>query len=254
MFAHVELAVYDAVRAGVPLFRSLLTDEDPGMRVAAAYALAWFSEDAVDTTPALVSAANDPHPTVAATALVALGLVGTGDEAARRSLEAALADDRDVVRWGAAVALARLHGPAADARAADELLAWTGGRSTIHGGIPYLSGDLAGYAGLALRQFGDAQADASFDALLDRIPAVSGPEALPVVGEALRRAFPAGRISDGVGFADLDARQRRLLRALADSPSTWGWGEYGLFGNFSLMVGDYGLPHNVNAMRTYVDG
>jgi HEAT repeat protein len=254
MFAHVELAVYDAVRAGVPLFRTLLTDENPGMRVAAAYALAWFSEDVVDTSPALVSAAGDPHPTVAATALVALGLVDTRDEAARRIIEAALADDREVVRWGAAVALARLHGPAAEAWAAHELVAWTGGSSKAHDGIPYLSGDLAGYAGLALGQFGDAQADASFDALLARIPAVSGPEALPVVGEALRRAFPAGRMRDGVSFADLDERQRRLLRTLADSPNTWGWGEYGLFGNFSLMVGGYGLPHDVNAMRTYIDG
>jgi hypothetical protein len=51
----------------------------------------------------------------AATALVALGLIGTDDPVALRTVHAALTDRRNIVRWGAAVTLARLHGPADDA-------------------------------------------------------------------------------------------------------------------------------------------
>lgn len=109
----------------------------------------------------------------------------------------------DLVRWGAAVALARLHGPAADAAVATELLAWAGGDGPSRPEIPYLDGDTAGYAGLALRQIGDAYADAAFDALLARIPVVSGPQALPVVGEALRRAFSRRTGNRGHPFRDL---------------------------------------------------
>ncbi|MEU4424298.1 hypothetical protein AB0F81_27065 [Actinoplanes sp. NPDC024001] len=76
MFAHIELCVYDAVRAGVPLFCDLLTDADPPLRVAAAYALAWFSEDAALSSGPLAAAVADPEAPVAATALVALGLIG----------------------------------------------------------------------------------------------------------------------------------------------------------------------------------
>ncbi|GID96595.1 hypothetical protein Adi01nite_60070 [Amorphoplanes digitatis] len=254
MFAHVELSVYDAVRAGVPLYCALLADEDPSVRLAAAYALAWFGEDALAVGGPLASAAGDARAEIAATALVALGLVGTGDPAAERVVRAALADDRDLVRWGAAVAHARLRGPAADPAAAAELLSWAGGDGPTRREVPFLDGDVSGLAGLALRQVGDAYAGAGFDALLARIPAVSGPEALPIVGEALRRAFPDGRLAPGVRFADLDGRQQRLLRALADSPGTWGWGGAPVFGNFMGMVLGYGLPFNPEGMRTFVDG
>ena len=118
------------------------------MRMAAAYALAWFSEDALDSAEALRSAAADPDAAVAATALVALGLIGTHDASARETIQAALTDHRDVVRWGAAVALARLDGHTTDARTTAELLAWAGGASESESGVPYLDGDLAGYAAL----------------------------------------------------------------------------------------------------------
>ncbi|RAY13725.1 hypothetical protein DPM19_18870 [Actinomadura craniellae] len=254
MFAHIEIAVYDAVRTGVPLYRDLLADEDPRMRVAAAYALAWFGEDASASGGPLTSAVGDPQAPVAATALVALGLIDTDDPVAAQTVRAALTDSRDLVRWGAAVALARMHGPAADAAVATELLAWAGGDIPSRAEIPYLEGNVAGYAGLALRQLGDAHAESAFDALLARIPAVSGPEALPVVGEALRRAFPAGPVTTETRFTTLDRRQQRLLLALAASPATWGWRQYKTFGNFSMMLSSYGLPRNVEAMSSFVDG
>ncbi|MET8151308.1 hypothetical protein ACIBSW_31825 [Actinoplanes sp. NPDC049668] len=246
--ADVELRVYDAVRSGVPLYCALLVDEEPAVRLAAAYALGWFGEDAVAVTGPLVAAVGDRRAATGATALVALGLVG----AAERVVRAALTDDRELVRWGAAVAHARLRGPAADPAAVTELLSWAGGDRPSEREIPYLDGDLSGLAGLALRQVGDAHAEAAFDALLARIPAVSGPESLPVVGEALRRAFPDGRLAQGARFADLDARQRRLVRALADSPGTWGWGRAPVFGNFMGLVLSYGLPFNPETMRTFV--
>jgi hypothetical protein len=73
-----------------------------------------------------------------------------------------------------------------------------------------------------------------------------------VVGEALRRAFPDGRIAADVRFADLDQRHQRLLRTLAASPDTWGFSRFTIFANFSLMVGAYGLPSSAEAMASFV--
>lgn len=254
VYAYIELAAYDAVRAGVPVFVDILTA--PGTpaaeRLAAVYALAWFPEEAHLSVPALLQAVADPEPAVAASALVALGLVGR-DEQVGATAEAALDDPRDVVRWGAAVALARLRGPAAGPRVSELLLAWSGSDEDSHAKIPYLEGDLAGYAALALDQLGSENDEAAFEALLTRLPSVSGPEALTVVGEALRRAFPDGAVPAGQPFASLDERQRRLLTALAESPGTWRLGEMS-FGNFSLMMSGYGLPGSPEEMRRYVDG
>lgn len=67
----IELAAYDAVRAGVPVFVDILTA--PGApareRLAAVYALAWFPEEASVSVPALTRAAADLEAAVAASAL-----------------------------------------------------------------------------------------------------------------------------------------------------------------------------------------
>ncbi|WP_431975509.1 hypothetical protein [Micromonospora haikouensis] len=255
LWAHIELAVYDAVRAGVPLFRDLLTDADPGLRAGAAYALAWFPEDAAGSLPALVAAAGsalEVDEDEAATALVAAGLLGAAPDAGL------LTDPRPVIRWAAAVGRARVLGADADQATVDELLGWTaagpGNRLTADGAeVPFLDGDLNGYAGLSLRLLGPRHTDRAFDALLDRLPAVTGEQALPVTAEALRLAFPDGSLPSGVPCAALAPRQRRLVELLARSPEVWLVGD-STFVNFSLLVGDYGLPRSREAMLAYLEG
>jgi hypothetical protein len=66
LYSYVVLAAYDAVRAGVPLFRSLVADDDPALRTAAAYALAWFPEDAAGNRAGTRHRARWRRPRVAA--------------------------------------------------------------------------------------------------------------------------------------------------------------------------------------------
>jgi hypothetical protein len=167
LFAYFALMAYDAVGAGLPLFRDLLADADAPLRAAAAYALAWYPEERAAGLPPLLRAAADEHPAVAATALVAIGLLGpssvtpsqeTAPETAAdlasetaTALDAALDDPREVVRWGAAIAQARLRGPEADGRVTEELRSWIGREDAAHEEIAFNHGDLRGYAELALR-------------------------------------------------------------------------------------------------------
>ncbi|MFJ1709757.1 hypothetical protein [Kitasatospora sp. NPDC088346] len=72
------LRSYDAVLAELPRLLPLLADDEPGIRVRTAYLLAWFPEASATTLPCLFDLAeSDCDPVVAATALVAAGLVGT---------------------------------------------------------------------------------------------------------------------------------------------------------------------------------
>ncbi len=250
LFAHIELAVYEAVRSGAQTFRGLLADADPEVRTVAAHALAWFPDEAAANVAALAAAAADPVSAVAATALVALGL--NGDPSAVPVAEAALGDARDVVRWGAAIALARLCGATAHPAAATTLLAWAGGPSEPSTEIPFLDGDLAGYAAIALVQLGDGWSRSAFESLVGRLPHVYGSEALTVAGAALRQAFPAGRLDEGTPFAALDETQQRLVRVLAGAPGSWLYEPGGnTFGNFRLLMSGYGLPADAEAMRVF---
>ncbi|WP_229398931.1 hypothetical protein [Micromonospora okii] len=251
LWAYVELSAYDAVRAGVPLFRDLLAHPDPGMRLGAAYALAWFPEDAAGSLPALIAAADAaPEATEAATALVAAGLLGCAPDAGL------LTDPRPQVRWAAAVGRARVLGVDADEPTAEELLRWAASAVRPQGDgptVPFLDGDLAGYAGLSLRLLGPRHADRAFDALLNRLPAVGGEEALAVATEALRLAFPDGRLTAGTPPAALTPRQRRLVEALAHSPQPWLL-DGRPFGNVAMLVADYGLPRSREALLAYAAG
>jgi len=245
--SYLALAAYDAVRAGVGLFASLADDADPAVRTAAGYAMAWFPEEAATSGPALTRLARDPDEVVAATAVVALGLVGV-DQTEPADPE------RPLVRLAAALARVRARRHDAEPEVVAELLAWTRRGDARREGFPFLDGDVGGYATLALRQAGADHDEAAFEALLHRIPLVSGTEALPVVGEALRRAFPDGALPAGTPFHDLTQPQRRLVTALSDSPSTWRLGEFATFGNLSLLIGEYGLPRDAEDMREYAQG
>jgi hypothetical protein len=256
LFAYFALKAYDAVGAGLPVFRSLLADQNARLRAAAAYALAWYPGERSASLPPLLRAAVDEEPSVAATALVAIGLLGvpssetsskTSSETSSETavvLGAALDDSRDVVRWGAAIALSRLRGPEAGDRVADELLGWIARDDVSYEAIPFNDGDLRGYAALALRELGDAHADALFAALLARLPALSGMQALPVAVVALRIAYPEP-LPAGTPFIALNDRQQRLLRVLADSRGVWE------LGNFLEVVTHYGLPRSRKDMAAY---
>ncbi|MBT2232705.1 HEAT repeat domain-containing protein [Nonomuraea sp. NEAU-A123] len=253
LFAYFALKAYDAVGAGLPVFRGLLADENARLRAAAAYALAWYPGERSASLPPLLRAAVDEEPSVAATALVAIGLLGVPSSGTPASetvsetavvLGAALDDYRDVVRWGAAIAQSRLRGPEAGGRVADELLGWIARDDASYEAIPFNDGDLRGYAALALRELGDAHADALFAALLARLPALSGMQALPMAVVALRIAYPEP-LPVGTPFTALDDRQQRLLRVLADS-----WGVWEL-GNFLEFVSHYGLPRSRKDMAAY---
>ncbi|GGO31850.1 hypothetical protein [Micromonospora parathelypteridis] len=259
LWAYVELTTYDAVRAGVPVFRTLLRHPDPSVRTVAAYALAWFPEDADGSVTALngaIDAAQGPgvESTLGevATMLVASGLLGAAPDVRW------LVDPRPVLRWAAAIGRVRVLGAAAGPATIEELLSWASAplddaaTGPVEGDwVPFLDGDLGGYASLALRQLGPQHTDRAFDALLDRLPTVSGDRSLTVLGVALRLAFPDGPAAAGTPIAALEPRQRRLAEALGRSTEPWLIDGQD-FGNVAMLVGEYGLPRSRETMLAYL--
>ncbi|WFE99839.1 hypothetical protein [Micromonospora sp. WMMD964] len=257
LWAYVALATYDAVRAGVPAIRALLGHADPDVRLFAAYLLAWFPEEADDSVSALASAVDAATGVAATPGEVATMLVSTGLLGAAPDVRW-LTDARPLVRWAAAVGRARVLGAAADPATVAELLGWASAASgeapaePVEGEwVPFLGGDLGGYAALALRQLGPQHADRAFDALLERLPTVSAEWSLTALGVALPLAFPDGPMTAGTPVDALTPRQRRLAEALGRSTAPWLIGGQ-QFGNVTELVGGYGLPGARDEMRAYL--
>ncbi|MDQ7906330.1 HEAT repeat domain-containing protein [Phytohabitans sp. ZYX-F-186] len=145
MLAHVAVAAHEAVRQGVPLFRALLGHGDPDVRALAAYTLGWFPEDAEGSLPPLAAlASSEVDEALAATARVSMGLLGVAAE---------FDDPRPVVRWATAIARLRVFGDRAGQEAVDELRRWSGGVGRDER-VPFLDGDLVGYATVVLDRLG----------------------------------------------------------------------------------------------------
>lgn len=226
-----ETSAYDAVEKGLPVLDTLTAD--PELADSAAYVIGWYPGRR-ESVPVL-DRLNTP------TALVALGLVGLPEGVP--VAERALTDERPLMRWAAAVALARLRGDGARA----ELLRWA---TSDHPGEPtvgYLDGDVAGLALLSLESIaGDV-----LEPALARLAHVSAEPALTTVGVLLRQAFPDGPVVAGTAFRSLTARQQRVVRALADTPGAWLYDGVD-FTNVRLLVSDYGLPHGRERLTDYV--
>ncbi|BEL04642.1 hypothetical protein Q0Z83_028330 [Actinoplanes sichuanensis] len=226
-----EAGAYHAVASGLPLLDTLTAE--PELADSAAYLLGWYP-GRPESVPVLARL-NTP------TALVALGLLGLAEGVP--IAERALTDERPLMRWAAAVALAHLHDDGGRA----ELLRWATGDHPTEPTIGYLNGDVAGLALLSLESI----VEDVLEPALVRLAHVSAEPALTTIGVLLRQAFPGGPIAAGTAFPELTERRRRVVRALVDTPGAWLYDGVD-FTNVRLLISDYGLPHGRDRLRAYL--
>jgi hypothetical protein len=243
-----HLAAYGAVRAQIPALRTLLAEHDPALRASVAYLLAWFpEEEAAESLEKLTELlSHEADPRVKATAIVTLGLIGTPTLAA--GIRDRLTDADPLVRWAAAVALARLgENDAAVVAALAEATANPPDAGEEDGpSVRFLDGDLRGYASQSLIPLADALTDEAFDAVLAGLAGSREIAAFSIASAALRLAFPEGPAPVTPPFAELGERQRRVVRALAElGPETWKWA------NFAEIVAAWRLPRRHGELREY---
>ncbi|ADG87769.1 HEAT repeat domain-containing protein [Thermobispora bispora] len=238
-----ELAAYDAVLAEIPRLRTLLTADDPRLRAATAGLLGWFPEEAAGSVAALGELLeSEAVPIVLANAIVSVGLLsGTG---LIPRLREHLGGPDPLVRWAAAVALARLG------RTDPEVIAaLTAAMASMPLASPedlhFHDGNTRDYAALALGAVADRVPPEAVDGVLDAL-ARHRYLTKEMVGAALRLAFPDGPLRRVPPFAELTAPQRRLVRILADlDPDSWRGC------HFDRTLQKWNLPADRAACRAY---
>ncbi|WP_448321681.1 HEAT repeat domain-containing protein [Streptomyces sp. CO7] len=245
--AEAELAAYDAVRGQLPTLFPLLADDDADVRAATAYLVAWFPEAAPQALPRLLDVLDaEPEPATLATALVAAGLLG--DPSLVDRLTSFLTADEPLVRWAAAIALARLIATGAECTESAGVLTELAAAQADppEPEVPFHEGDLRAYAASSLTLLADRYPDEALDAVTDGLAATSGPDTFPVAEAALRLAFGEPAPHGLPPFGELTPPQQRLIRTLASLGSdTWRWA------NFCSIVRAWRLPQQREEMRAY---
>ncbi|CAL9324409.1 HEAT repeat domain-containing protein [Streptomyces sp. SudanB182_2057] len=239
---------YDAVLAELPGLLVLLDDADPRIRTRIAYLLAWFPEVAATTLPLLLArTAREDDPLVAATALVAVGLIGTAMLAA--DLTPYLDADEPLVRWAAATALVRIAGDregTVEPRLLDRAVAELTTAADNPAPTPvtdYNEGDFHGHIERTLHSLPTGAPQTALAACLPRIERDRDGRRTRT---ALNELFPAPLPHPLPDYADLPVRQRQLLSALAEQHHPWivRWMEGTL--------AERGLPDSQDGLRAYV--
>jgi HEAT repeat protein len=181
-YAAWALAAYQAVQAAVPPLLPLLDDDDLRLRRATAHLLAWFPRWASSSLPLLrARLAAEPDLDAKAT-MVALGLLagGRGETRDHPRLEQLLGDADAVVRWAAAVALARLFPQAPPEPAVGELLGWLTGMITAPRRPEILFPEPEQYAMLIVESV-PALRERAVEAIFARLATMPSLEARPLV-------------------------------------------------------------------------
>lgn len=242
--AEAVVLTYDAVRQELPALTKLLSTNNPQLRNAVAYLLGWFPDAAEQSVPALAALlASEASVGVAASVIISLGLLGGSDAIA--AITERLAGGEPMLRWAAAVALARLGAVTAEvveelASAAAEPLE----QSTP--AVPFLGGDCQGLAAESLAIVSENMTPQAFDAVLEGLARSAGVGSLSITSAALYLAFPAGPADPLPPFDELTALQQRVVRAIAEQgPVTWR------LINFMEIVGAWQLPNLHEELRAY---
>ena len=143
--------VLDAVNAGAPVVRSLLTAKEPQVRAAAAYLLAWLDRSAAASVePLRVALKEERVARVRASLVFALAHVAHAAKVdVARELAVHLDDTDLLVRTGAALA-SGVGGRSASPRALEVLGVAATTKALVKSGTPWLGGNLAFLAARAL--------------------------------------------------------------------------------------------------------
>lgn len=186
-------AAYQAVAQEVPRLLELLDDEDPRLRQATGYLVAWFPQHAGACLGRLRARLGaEPDANAAATMVVAVGLLAgaLGQVTDAPVLGELLGASEPLVRWAAAIALARLLVDAPPGPAVAELLGWATGvfPEPLEAEIPFHDGELGRYALAAAVRPGPTAHQRAVEALLARLPMVG-----PAGGRCGAAVGPAGR-------------------------------------------------------------
>jgi hypothetical protein len=249
------LDCYNAVRDGTPALVALLTDDDERLRRAAAYALAWFPEQAPQSFPAIRQLlAGESDELNLANAMLVLGLLARSSHQAVVESEwrRFLSSPSLMVRVAAAIALARdsltdeLIEVLIQATLATEHLQVSG--DDLH----FNEGNLSGYASLVLAHGGATSRSKIVPALCEALKSVNPYQSLNITASLLHlivgeRTTPIKDISPGL----LDPLEITALLAIADYGG-WRIGG-GLFINYSQLVHDYGLPDSQQSLQEYLN-
>lgn len=252
------LAAYEAVRAAAGELCVLLADSDERLRASAACLLGWFPDDADQHVPVLLDlVTSEATPDVAANAIVSLGLLAGGLSDASHvatvihRLRIDLAGDNALLRWAAAIALARAGH--CDLPVVTALAAACATPPPQSGpGICFMRGNVTGYAAQSLAAFADEVPDSAFDDVLlgvRRGHETHGYAESPTAKAILTLAFGPRDRRPKPPFTDLTLRQQQVVKTLAelDFPRHRASG-------FWSPIASWGLPRSRAAIEAYCAG
>ncbi len=225
-YAQDELGVYDAVRAEVPGLRRLLGDDDPEIRSATAYLLGWFPEEAADSIHALRPLLGSETVTgVVANAIISAGLLSDVELIPR--LREHLSGPEPLLRWAAAVALARLDVLDPDVIGALASASIDPPEADVVPGVHFMEGDGRAYASQTLAALDVRLPAESVDAVLEGLSRSSEIAVFSMATAALRLTFEEAAPRPLPPFEELTEPRQRVVRVLAElGPETWRWGDF----------------------------
>lgn len=258
-----DLDCYEELNKRTHVFVSQLKDDSPELKIAAAYALAWFPEAHEKSVPLLRELINSHIEAVSIVSILAFGLIAnncvSNGQHLPPDIEVVLKDLNLLlnntqaslpVRFAAAIATS---GSGISKESLDVILLGLNSEEVRESseGNPFNDGNLVGYASSLLSQTKDdrdvvinslcvALSQANTHACIDITSALLY---LVMVQQDSLQPLPKSE-------KELSAHQRAALQAIAKC-NGWQFGDM-IFANFSNLVSGFGIPSSKDELRKYL--
>ena len=246
------VSVRDAVMSGRGIFTSLLTDEDPEVRMNAAHLLGVGEESLLLVQGELERArALDGDERVRATALLAMCRLSAGWPRAREAFESSFFDDSSaLVRWCAAREWARADAASTPGGVADVLASALFAPAAIErswASTPWARGQVVAESAVAMARLGGERARVYVEELGVAMSVAEPIGAIDIAESLVLIAFEGHPPLEP--FTQLTGLQRRVIEELAACDRPWTFN-----GNMAEMLRFYHLPARRNLLRAFITG
>lgn len=245
-----ELDVYEAVCAEAERLILLSSDQDPTVRHAIAFTLAFLPRigDASLHVLALLTE-SETDSRLRANALISVAILAQSMGKASPVDFASFLESQDtIVRYAAAIGLVRL--PAGDPSPALACLI-DAIAEPPEPSLYWNEGDLAAFAAVTLAGASDPIAGQVIEVLCEQVKDAEGPAAERLIGPMLQMLFRDGPRSVPEHASELSGLQVHALEALAESASVWNVAGM-MYANVAQLFRRYALPSTQDEMRSYL--
>ncbi|MBY9003039.1 MAG: hypothetical protein KGD73_03625 [Candidatus Lokiarchaeota archaeon] len=259
---HIDAFIdsYKATLKEVPTYLECLKNSEQDVKLTALFALAWFREEAQNTSEIVLSILrNEKNELLIMNALISLSMLDSYNDIRSHidEIHDFFSNESNLIKIASSIALINILQDGVDAKFINFLINELPIISKMEmnpSDFPWNDGDILGFISEVLKFYAIENPEKIVIPLCNILKNLTGEQSLNLTSSLLWMVFPvppegSSQIKQKVWtLKELNKYQKRVLKTLVDNPNIWKLEDID-FENFNLLMKEYNLPSTISDLR-----